>query len=222
MRIAVAAILALMLAPTASADTLAAAELQSTRLVYASAQRIAARPVVAPGAAGELRVVGAPEGRPERRRVLRFSVAVEGGLRVDPVEFARTVEVVLGGPHGWSAAGILFRRVSTGDVDFRVVLASPALTDALCAPLRTNGRFSCASGSVAVLNEERWATGAEAYGNQLERYRTYMVNHEVGHVLGHGHAWCPEAGAPAPVMVQQTKGVEPCRPNPWPLPSELR
>jgi hypothetical protein len=44
-----------------------------------------------------------------------------------------------------------------------------------------------------------------------------MVNHEVGHVLGRGHAFCPAAGAPAPVMVQQTKGVAPCRPNPWPL-----
>jgi Protein of unknown function (DUF3152) len=47
-----------------------------------------------------------------------------------------------------------------------------------------------------------------------------MVNHEVGHALGRGHAACPRAGDPARVMMQQTKGVDACRPNPWPLDHE--
>lgn len=222
MRFSVIALLALAFVEPAGADGFAALELQSTRLVYASGQRAAARPAVAPGEAGELRVVGGTSGRLSRGEVRRFSVAVEGGLRTEPSEFARTVEAILADPRGWSAGGVAFRRVSTGAADFRIALASPALTDALCAPLQTNGRFSCASANVAVLNFERWAEGADAYGEQLARYRTYMVNHEVGHVLGHGHAWCRAAGARAPVMVQQTKGVAPCRPNPWPLPSEIR
>ena len=220
MRLVLVASLALALAPAAWGDGLAASELQSTRLVYASGQRAAARPAVAPGAAGELRVVAGRSARLGRGEVRRFSVAVEGALPIDPTDFARAVEAVLADSRGWSAGGIGFRRVSSADADFRVVLASPALTDALCAPLETNGRFSCASGSLAVLNHERWANGAAAFGDQLERYRAYMVNHEVGHLLGHGHASCPEAGMRAPVMLQQTKGVAPCRANPWPLPSE--
>ena len=97
-----------------------------------------------------------------------------------------------------------------------IVLASPALTDGLCAPLLTLGRYSCAQGNRAVLNFQRWRRGAPAY-DSITRYRTYMINHEVGHLFGRAHAYCSTPGAPAPLMVQQTKGVAPCRPNPWPL-----
>ena len=103
-----------------------------------------------------------------------------------------------------------------GEADLHVVLASPELTDQLCAPLETAGTYSCFQGQNAVLNSMRWKRGADAYGNDLKAYRIYMINHEVGHALGHGHATCPGSGAKAPVMMQQTKGIYPCKPNPWP------
>ena len=71
-----------------------------------------------------------------------------------------------------------------------------------------------------MLNAGRWRDGAPAFAGTLMRYRRFMANHEVGHALGHGHRDCPAAGAPAPVMMQQTKGVGSCRPNPWPLDAE--
>jgi hypothetical protein len=108
--------------------------------------------------------------------------------------------------------------VPGGDVAFRVTLVSPATADRLCAPLRTNGYFSCGTSERAVLNVARWLTGADAYGGDLASYRSYLVNHEVGHVLGRGHEPCPGAGRQAPVMLQQTKGLDGCAANSWPYP----
>ncbi len=149
-----------------------------------------------------------------------FSVEVEQGVAVDPGAFASAVERTLLDRRSWAATrGFELRRVgdSSAPVSFRVTLASPATTDELCAPLQTQRLYSCHQGGRAVLNAERWARGASAYGRDLTGYRRYMVNHEVGHALGQSHTPCPGSGLPAPVMMQQTKGVESCRPNPWPL-----
>ena len=70
-------------------------------------------------------------------------------------------------------------------------------TDRLCAPYLTNGIDSCANGGRAVLNLDALAQGASAY-RHVERYRRYLVDHEVGHLLGHGHRSCTAICAPAP------------------------
>jgi hypothetical protein len=130
------------------------------------------------------------------------------------------VDRILGDRHGWTAPGTLrLQRVSSGAVDFRVVVATPATTDHLCAPLKTNGRYSCFQDGRSVINLDRWTIGAEDKAKlALPEYRQYVISHEVGHALGHGHVGCPSAGALAPVMMQQTKGIGTCAPNPWPYP----
>jgi Protein of unknown function (DUF3152) len=214
----VALVLAAIAALLASAAEARLAPSLDARVVAAPVpERKAATHVWPPGRERPLLVVRGGGPRTGNGPEMRYLVEVEAGIVIARLEFARLVHSILGHPRSWRGTGrVSFRRVSRGPVDFRVTLASPATTDRLCAPNLTNGIYSCANGGRAVLNLVRWRQGASAYSD-VQRYRRYLVNHEVGHLLGHGHVSCPGAGSPAPVMMQQTKGVAPCLANPWPL-----
>ena len=88
--------------------------------------------------------------------------------------------------------------------------------DKLCAPLTTNGIYSCRRENKVVLNYFRWLVGAKDFGTDLSTYRLYLINHEIGHMLGWGHNACPAEGALAPLMMQQSKSTNGCKPYGWP------
>ena len=148
-----------------------------------------------------------------------YRVEVEKELLLDVDEMADFVDQTLDDPRSWSSTHPLVR--VAGPADLRIVIATPETTDQLCAPLDTDGRLSCRNGSDVVLNGWRWQHGADSYGEDITNYRRYLINHETGHALGYGHVDCPGEGAAAPVMLQQTKGLAGCRPNPWPGPVDL-
>lgn len=154
---------------------------------------------------------------PREGRVMRVRVEVEEGLPVDGQAFAAMVHDTLNDPRSWAADGLAFPRTD-GEAEVVVVLASPQTSAEMCRPLQTNGTLSCRRGEKAIITHHRWVNGMEDYGDDLTGYRRYVVNHEVGHVLGHGHVACPGEGQLAPVMQQQTIQVRPCLPNAWPYP----
>jgi hypothetical protein len=147
-----------------------------------------------------------------------YTVEVERGLPHEPSAVAQMVRRVLADPRGWrTVLGAELEQVGAdGEADLRLLVATPGTTDELCAPLETRGRVSCRNGDLVVLNADRWTFGVPDYDGRLPAYRTYLVNHEVGHALGQGHVVCPGAGEPAPVMMQQTYGLGACAPNVWP------
>jgi hypothetical protein len=159
---------------------------------------------------------GGPDGH--AGALMTYRVLVERDIRgLTPAAFAGTVRATLADPRGWTAGGKWrFRRVGPGQAyDFTLYLATPDTRDTLCAG-SPDGYTSCRNGGSVVLNVARWVKGIPHYGASLAAYRQYMVDHEVGHRLGHGHELCPGPGQPAPVMQQQTLGLHGCTPNSWP------
>jgi hypothetical protein len=168
--------------------------------------------------AGTFSVVAGTDPGPGTGTVRTVRVEVEDGLAVDGAAFAATVMATLNDPRGWGADGSVSFARTDGDAELRVLLASPDTVDALCAPLRTGGEVSCGREGRATLNLRRWVQGALKDAQDKVAYRQYLVNHEVGHLLGHGHERCPGAGQRAPLMQQQSYTAAPCTPNAWPFP----
>lgn len=184
-------------------------------------------PVVVESGTGEVTGIDPPAGTTWQERssgrLVPFTIAAEGGLGIDTDEFAATVVATLSDERGWqNEDDVRFRLVTSAEraagaaVSFTIVLASPTLTDTYCAPLRTGGQVSCHLNGRAVINARRWLLAVPEFGGDVQLYRQYVINHEVGHALGHGHATCPGPGRVSPVMAQQTLGLKGCQPWAWP------
>ncbi|WP_375372847.1 DUF3152 domain-containing protein [Micromonospora sp. S-DT3-3-22] len=159
--------------------------------------------------------------------VRRYRVAVEVGSGEDVRAFSDQVQAALAGPGSWVDGGRLrLRRVpGNAPADFTVQLATRSTAGRLCraggVDIRVGGvpYTSCRAPGKVIINLDRWRTSVPHFvraGVPLPVYRTYVVNHEVGHQLGHRHEGCPGAGRPAPVMQQQSLFLRGCTANPWP------
>ncbi|MEU3662308.1 DUF3152 domain-containing protein [Streptomyces sp. NPDC032940] len=152
-------------------------------------------------------------------RVRRYKVLVEEGIDIRPSEAAAEISAVLADRRGWTRDGTnSFRLVSSGSYDFVVKIATPGTVDEICgaAGLLTRGEVNCSVGTDVVVNLKRWVLGSPEFDGPLGDYRALIVNHEVGHRIGHGHETCPGPGRPAPAMMQQIKGLKGCVANAWP------
>jgi hypothetical protein len=157
----------------------------------------------------------------------RFRVGVENGSGEDVTAFAAVVQATLGDPRSWTGGGTLrLQLVAAGQpYDFTVYLVTRTAAGEMCEEGGTDivihGRpyTSCRTIGKAIINLDRWRLSAGPYlaaRVPLADYRQYVINHEVGHELGHHHVGCPKAGGPAPVMVQQTLRLRGCVPYAWP------
>ncbi|WP_018155563.1 DUF3152 domain-containing protein [Demetria terragena] len=157
-------------------------------------------------------------------RVVTYAFEIEGGLPIDRTAAATLVGSTLRDSRGWQPVKhVRFVQVSPSQrargvkPDITISLVSPDRTDRWCAPLKTEGLWSCANKDRAVINARRWVGGVQGFSAKPRSdYQSYVLNHEVGHELGHGHVGCPGEGKLAPVMMQQSMGLKGCRPNVWP------
>ncbi|MFF8695177.1 DUF3152 domain-containing protein [Streptomyces sp. NPDC015144] len=178
-----------------------------------------------PAATGTFTVArGGPDGSGGRGSKA-YRVEVEDGSGVDPDGAAAEIAGILAAPRGWAHHGEhRFHRVSSGPAGLVIRIATPATTDAVCGKsgLDTHGEVNCRVGTDVMVNLKRWRQGSPEFHGPLAEYRALIVNHEVGHWLGHGHETCPGPGRPAPAMMQQIYGLKGCVANAWPYGADGR
>ncbi len=154
-------------------------------------------------------------------RIVTYSVETRGVITASVGEFKTLANQSLNDSRGWSRLGVQFQEVASGG-EFTLVLAE-AQEVANFSP-GCDSTYSCNVGRYVIINQDRWNGATESWngaGGSLRDYRHMVVNHETGHWLGHGHASCPGAGQPAPVMQQQSIDLQNCSFNPWPIENEL-
>lgn len=152
--------------------------------------------------------------------------------RADDIDtFGTRVKQTLCDPRSWiKSEKVRFRFRPTGRL--RVGLWTASETEERCMALiglSVGRKYSCADSAKkeVVINGRPWDRTSEGWPESAGRlaYRQMLINHEVGHAIQERHRDCARDGALAPVMMQQSKGMNlnglECKPNPWPLKREL-
>jgi hypothetical protein len=209
---------------------------QASTGAYQNPLEVGALPSGAPYAktgTGTFRVIKGTSKVVGHGKLYRYDIEVENGVTgIDTRQFASMVQSTLADPRSWSGHGVAVQRVDSGAIDFHVSLTSSMTVRKFCGydiPVETScyaAAYSATGLDVnrVVLNDARWVRGAAPYVGDLNAYRTYMINHEDGHAMGHQHAHECLPGGLAPVMMQQTFGLKSaetgamCQANPWPYP----
>lgn len=153
----------------------------------------------------------------------RYRVEVEDGIDVSARQAAAEIQQILAHPRGWAANGRGRFQLVSSNADFVIKIATPATADKLCLAvgLNTRGELNCETVEGVVVNLKRWLLGSPTFAGTPAEYRHLIINHEVGHEIGiRQHMGCPGAGRPAPVMMQQIKGLNGCVSNAWPYDDE--
>lgn len=162
------------------------------------------------------------------KQVVRYTYCVASmGASVDMTQFENKVFHTLNDPKGWPRAGATFSladQAAGQACDMTITLA-----EAQYLPSFSEGcsvEWSCRVGNNVIINVDRWNGATDSWnaqGGSIDLYRTMVINHEVGHRLGHydNETTCPAPGQPAPLMQQQSIDMQGCVFNVYPLDSEL-
>lgn len=173
-------------------------------------------PSSGPGTFTTARSTGARTGSGTPRR---YRVQVEDGIDLSAAQAAEEIERILAHPRSWAAHGRGSFQLVAEDADFVIRIATPATADALCRAqgLDTRGELNCETTDGVVVNLKRWMLGSPTFTGTPAEYRHLIINHEIGHEIGiRRHLGCGGPGRPAPVMMQQIKGLDGCTSNAWP------
>lgn len=155
--------------------------------------------------------------------LVTYSIVIKGKPSSNLNEFRNLAAETLNDSRGWRRANVWFKEVSSGG-NFKLTLSESQYMTGFSSVCSAD--WSCRVGSSVIINDNRWTGATDAWnaaGGSLRDYRHMVINHEVGHFLGHADnvPVCAGAGELAPLMQQQSMNLRGCKFNPWPLEQEL-
>ena len=131
--------------------------------------------------------------------------------------FIDEVNNILNEKKGWNKYNYTFTEKHNGKTDFIIILTPMNIIKSKFPQNISWTVFKPNNIPIIYINEYRWKHGSNKINVKIEEYRKYLINHEVGHVLGFDHETCNiNKSKKAPVMMQQTLGIGQCEFNPYP------
>lgn len=138
--------------------------------------------------------------------------------------FQAKVKIILTDPKGWRRANIDFVETSDKKKTLYVITLAPNKFITKTCGFK-NMSCTIMKHNICFINLQRWLSGSPHSNMNLNQYRYYVVNHEVGHMLDlddyFKKAKGQEIGTPGPVMVQHTLGNNGFLPNCKPTTDEI-
>lgn len=128
---------------------------------------------------------------------------------VDQAEVAAYVDRVVNDPRGW--------RTDLGQFTLRIV--QPGYRG--IRGINQLIGYAYRDEHLAVVTADAWLQVGPRFvpsGGTLDEQRTWVILHELGHLLGHEHVPCPGPGQVAPIMRTATYALDGCTRNVWPNP----
>jgi hypothetical protein len=125
---------------------------------------------------------------------------------------------ILNDSRGWKGRGYRFTEIKTGNPDAIITLVSQKELNKKYHGTDLEG-FSVTvhtpnQPKMVYINGKNWYNVPKGFVGSLTTYRAYLIQHEMGHVLGY-HDEKPTDGM-CSVMYQQTRGTKDiCIANPW-------
>ena len=168
-------------------------------------------------------------------RIFHYSCRISKEVTYDLARFEHWVHKILRDKRGWRRWGFEFvpHSIKESEIDLRrkhkgqffiIELEADQIIARYGTDFKGMSVANCSDNHISI-NFTRWITGPKPSKHDPVRhmrrkdYRTYVILHEVGHILSkchsEDHKTCVQG--PAPIMLQQTNGVGTCQPNSWPI-----